>query len=240
MNAKTRFAMVAATAATLCQFAGATPRAAEASGANYLIAADRLDGMHVGAYYRYTSREVNDYDELSQDNIAFTMGYDLLDWFSIYGIVGTADAEIKNYEGDRDYSLIYGAGGWLNILDHDLLSNLSCETKFRISASAQVVWGSPDIAWKEECDYTDFYGALTFSIVNELIGNKSMWPEAIGVFAGPVWSKFDCDDFEQTGNKAGFGAGLDIYVTQRVGLSASYETYGSGDDAVNVSLNCRF
>lgn len=240
MNAKTRFAVAAAAAATLCQFAAATPRAAEASGSNYLIAAERLDGVHVGAYYRYTSREVNNYQELSQDNIAFSLGYDLLDWFSVYGIVGTADAEIDTYNSDRDYSLIYGVGGWLNILDHDLLSNLSCETKLRLSASAQMVWGSPDIAGIEECDYTDFYGALTLGIVNELLGNKDMWPDAIGVFAGPVWSIFDCDEFDQTGNKAGFGVGLDIFVTQRVGISASYETYGSGDDAVNVSISCRF
>lgn len=239
MNVKSITAIAAAAAAAMCTTVQATPRAAEASGADYLVSAENLEGLHVGGYYRYTSREVNNYLDLTQDNIAFTVGYDLLDWFSIYGIVGTGDAEIDNYTTDRDYAVIYGGGGWLNILDHDLMSNLSCETKFRVSASAQMVFGKPDINGVE-CKYHEFYGALTFSIINELIGNKNLFPDAIGVFAGPVWDVFDCDEYDTTGNDAGFAVGLDVYVTRRVGLSASYETYGSGDNAVNFSLDCRF
>lgn len=240
MNPRTRIVIAATAAAMLATFAGATPRAAEASGSNYIFASENLEGVHVGGYYRYTSRDVEYNRELSQDNIAFVVGLDLLDWFAIYGIVGTADAELDTYKGERDYAMLYGGGAWLSILDHDLLSNLSCETKFRISASAQMVWSSPDIGGIEKCDYSNFYGALTFSIVNELIGNKEMWPDALGVFAGPVWSIFDCDDYETEGDDAGFAVGLDIYVTRRVGLSASYETYGHGDNAVNFSLGCRF
>ncbi|MBR0056218.1 MAG: hypothetical protein IJP66_02715 [Kiritimatiellae bacterium] len=239
MNLNSRIAIAAAGAATLCLAAQATPRAAEASGADYLVSAEDLDGFHIGGYYRYTSREVNHAHDLSQDNIAFMLGYDILDWLSIYGVVGTSDAEIKDYDTDRDYDFLYGAGAWINILDHDLLSNLSCETKLRLSASSQITFSSPKVA-DQDCDYSDFYGALTLGIVNELIGNKNYWPDAIGVFFGPCWSRFDCDEFDQTGDKVGFAAGLDVYVTRRVGLSASYETYGSGDCAVNFSLNTRF
>lgn len=239
MNLKRTSFIVAAGAASLCLVAQATPRAAEASGADYLVSAEDLDGFHIGGYYRYTSREIDHTLELSQDNIAFMLGYDLLDWFSIYGIMGTADAEFSDYDADREYDFLYGGGAWVNILDHDLISNLSCETKVRLSASAQMVYSAPKYGGRE-IDYSDFYGSVTLGIVNELIGNKNIWPDAIGLFLGPCWSRFDCDDFEQTGNKTGFAFGLDIYVTRRVGLSASYETYGSGDDAVNFSLNCRF
>lgn len=239
MNLKTRIAVMAAATAALGNLAIASPRAAEASGSNYIVAADDLEGFHIGGYYRYTSREVNHGPELSQDNIAFIFGYDILDWMSIYGIAGTVDAELDLYKGERDYSFLYGAGTWINILDHDLVSNLSCETKIRMSASAQITFGSPEIAGKE-CDFYDFYGTFTVGIVNELLGSKDIWPDAIGIFAGPVVSRFDCDDYDQTGDKVGFGAGIDIFLARRVGLSASYETYGSGDDAINFSLNCRF
>ena len=59
MNLNSRIAIAAAGAATLCLAAQATPRAAEASGADYLVSAEDLDGFHIGGYYRYTSREVN-------------------------------------------------------------------------------------------------------------------------------------------------------------------------------------
>lgn len=239
MKLSVKFVAIAATAVAV-SVAHATPRATEASGADYLVAAENLDGFHLGAYYRYTSREVNHGPySLSQDNIAGILGLDILDWFSIYGIFGTADAQLDGYfNTDRDYSLIYGGGGWINILDHDLISNLSCETKVRLTASAQITFGKPEIAGIES-EYSDFYGAVTLGVVNELLGNKNMWPDAIGVFVGPVWSIFDCDEWETTGDEMGFAFGLDIYVTRRVGLSASYETYGHGDDAVNFSLNLR-
>ena len=243
MKLSVKFVAIAATAAAV-SVAHATPRAAEASGADYLVAAENLNGLHIGAYYRYTSREINHgVYSLSQDNIAGILGLDLLDWISVYGIFGTADAQLKNdfggYRSDRDYDLIYGGGGWINILDHDLISNLSCETRIRLTASAQITFGKPEIAGIESA-YSDFYGAVTLGVVNELLGNKNMWPDAIGVFVGPVWSIFDCDEWETTGDEMGFAFGLDLYITRRVGLSASYETYGSDDDAVNFSLNVRF
>lgn len=233
--------IAAAVAAFACGRAYASPRAAEASGADYLVSAEDLDGFHIGGYYRYTSREIDHgYNSLSQDAFAFILGYDVLGWASVYGIAGVTDAQLDRYDyGDHDYSFIYGAGAWVNILDHDLISNLSTETKIRLTATSQITFGAPEV-YGDECKYSDFYGAVTLGIVNELVGNKNLWPDALGVFVGPVWSVFDCDDLDTTGEEVGFAFGLDIYVTRRVGISLSYETYGSDDDAVNFSLNCRF
>ncbi len=241
---KSTLKFFAGAAAALLAVAGsayANPRAAEASGADYLAAAEDLDGFHIGSYYRYQARELSHgANNLSQDTIAFVLGYDVFKWFSIYGVVGTADAELERYDyGDRDYNMVYGVGAWLNILDHDLLSNLTCESKVRLTATAQCTFESPEING-EEYDATDLYGALTLGIVNELVGNKNIWPDAIGLFVGPVWSTLDSDDIDTTGDEMGFAFGLDLYVTRYVGLSFSYETYGHEDDAVNFSLNCRF
>lgn len=220
----------------------ASPRAAEASGGHYLVAADNLDGLHFGGYYRYSAKEVmaGGNDTLSQDAVAFTLGYDLLNWVSVYGILGTTDGQLDRYNnGEHGFSPMYGVGAWVNILDHDIISSLSCETRLRLTATAQFTASSPEINGKE-CDATDFYGALTLGIVNELTGNKNIWPDAIGIFFGPVWDSFDCDEYEPLGDEAGLAFGFDVYLSRRVALSASYETYGSEDDAVNFSINCRF
>lgn len=240
MKVTTKLLACLVAAVTVCTAVYASPRAAEASGADYLVAAEDLDGFHIGAFYRYTCREIDDFDNLSQDNIAFVLGYDLLRWASIYAFVGMGDAQldVRNY-GDHDFSAIYGFGGWVNILDHDLISALSCESRIRLSATAQYMMGSPEINGVE-ADFSEFYGALTLGIVNELYGKKDLWPDALGLFVGPVWSVYDSDDFEATGSEAGMAFGLDIYVTRRVGISASYETYGGEDNAINFSLNCRF
>ena len=218
----------------------ANPRAAEASGADFIVAADDLSGWHVGGFYRYQSREIDHgLYNLSRDAIAFHIGRDIFRWLSIYGFVGTVDSELENSFYDSDMAALYGGGAWFNIVDQDLLTSLSVETKLRVQACAQISAASPEFAG-QEYDYTETYATLTLSIVNEIVGNKHLWPDAIGIFFGPVYSDFDSDDLDTTGDDVGMIFGLDVYVSRNVSLSASYETYGDGDDAVNISLNCRF
>ncbi len=218
----------------------ANPRAAEASGADFLVAADDLSGWHVGGFYRYQSREIDHaMNNLSQDVFAFHVARDIFRWFSIYGFVGTVDCELEKSFSDIDWTATYGVGAWFNLLDQDLLTTLSVETKVRLQAAAQISWASPEI-YGEDCGYSERYATLTFSVINEIVGNKDLWPGAIGIFFGPAYSEMDCDDLKTTGDSIGLIFGLDVYLSRNVGLSVSYETYGSDDDAVNISVNCRF
>ena len=232
--------LIAALSLTAWQGAFAIPRAAEASGANYLAAAEDLAGWHIGGFYRYQSRSLDTPgDNLSQDNIAMTVGRDIFPWLAVYGLVGTTDTQRDLYGDDADYAFLWGGGAWVNLIDHDILATLSTETKLRVQAIGQVSFASPDING-ESCDYRDYYAALTISIVNEIIGNKNLWPDAVGLFFGPVFSDIHCDDFDTDGDTLGFGAGLDIYINRATSLSGSYETFGSDDDAVTFSLNFNF
>ena len=232
--------LIAAFSLTAWQSVLAVPRAAEASGANYLAAAEDLGGWHLGGFYRYQSRELdNPGDDLSQDNIAITVGHDIFPWLAVYALAGTTDTQCDFYGDDADYAFLYGFGAWVNLLDHDIIATLKTETKLRIQAIAQVSFASPDING-ESCDYTDYYGALTISFVNELVGNKNMWPEAVGFFFGPVYSDLHCDEIDTKSDTVGFGAGLDIYINRNVALSGAYETFGDSGNAVTFSLSVNF
>ena len=230
-------------AAILCANAGdalANPRAAEASGADFIVAADDLSGWHVGGFYRYQSREIDrGFDNLSRDAFAFHIGRDIFRWFSIYGFVGTVDCELEKSFYDSDMAVLYGGGAWFNIVDQDLLTSLAVETKMRVQACAQISTATPEMGGRE-LEYTETYATLTFSVINEIVGNKNLWPDAIGLLFGPVYSDLDSDDLDATGDDLGMIFGLDVYVSRNVSLSASYETYGDGDDAINISINCRF
>ena len=218
----------------------ANPRAAEASGADFIVAADDLSGWHVGGFYRYQSREIDHgYYNLSRDTFAFHIGRDIVRWFSIYGFVGTTDFDLERSFYDSDIAVTYGAGAWFNIIDQDLLTSTMLETKMRIQACAQISAATPEMGGRDY-DYTETYATLTFSVINEVVGNKNLWPDAIGLFFGPAYSDFDSDELDATGDRLGMIFGLDVYVARNVSLSASYETYGDGDDAINISVNCRF
>ena len=218
----------------------ANPRAAEASGTDFLVAADDLAGWHVGGFYRYQSREIShQLDNLSRDIFAFHVGRDIFRWFSVYGFVGTVDCELEESFMDSDIAITYGGGAWFNIIDQDLLTPLALETKMRIQACAQISGAKPEIGGNDY-EYTETYATLTFSLINEIVGNKNIWPNAIGLFFGPVYNDLESDDLDATGDKLGMIFGLDVYIARNVSLSASYETYGHGDDAINISVNCRF
>ena len=230
-------------AAIICANVGdalANPRAAEASGADFIVAADDLSGWHVGGFYRYDSREIDrGFYNLSRDAFAFHVGRDIFRWFSVYGFVGTVDCELEKSFYDSDIAILYGGGAWFNIVDQDLLTSLAVETKMRIQACAQISAATPEMGGRDY-EYTETYATLTFSVINELVGNKDLWPDAIGLFFGPVYCDLDSDDLDATGDNLGVIFGLDVYVSHNVSLSASYETYGDGDDAINISVNCRF
>ena len=223
--------------------ASASPRAAESSGAHYLLAAEDLGGWHLGGFYRYADREVNESasQSLTQNKFAMHLGHDILPWISIYGYLGSVTAKIEPSFGDNDPTLEYGGGLWANLLDHDLLGNLAVETRLRLQALAQVSAASPEINGMEN-DYVEFYGALTLSLVNELIGNKKYWPNAIGLYFGPVYNDISFDDedrVELTGATVGITGGLDIYLTRYTTLSLGYEAF-ENDKAFNTALNFRF
>ncbi len=219
----------------------ASPRAAEASGSHYLMAADNLDGWHLGGFYRYADREMDHgARSFKQNKFMMHIGRDLLPWVSIYGFLGSVTAEVEPGTGDNDPSLEYGAGIWANLLDHDLLNNLSLETRLRLQALFQVSAADPDVN-RYDLGYTEAYGSLTLSIVNELLGNKNYWPDAIGLFFGPVYNELfmDNDRIDMTGPEFGITAGLDFYISRNLTLSVGYEFLDS-DNAMNAALNFRF
>ena len=232
--------LIAAFSLTAWQSVLAVPRAAEASGANYLAAADDLGGWHLGGFYRYQACDLETPgDSFSQDNIALTIGHDIFPWLSVYALAGTTDAQRDLYGDDADYAFLYGFGAWVNLLDHDIIATLKTETKLRVQAIAQISFASPDIN-DESYDITDYYAALTFSFVNEIVANKNLFPEAVGLFFGPVYSNVHCGELDSKSDTVGFGGGLDIYINRNVALSGSYETFGDGGDAVTFSLNVNF
>jgi opacity protein-like surface antigen len=221
--------------------AGAVPRAAESSGAHYLVAAEPLARWHLGGFYRYHDREIKPDDDFVQNKAGVHVGYDLLPWLSVYGVIGASWAKIEPYPDEySDAAPEFGGGVWLNLLDHDIAGNLALETRLRIQAQAQVTHASLDNVYDNgDVSYTEFFSSLTVSVINELIGNKNYWPDAIGIFAGPVVNSLHSDEIDNKGGVVGITAGIDMYVTSGLTLSFAYEAY-EDDEAMNASLSFRF
>ncbi len=222
-----------------CLSVQATPRAAEASGAHYLLAAKDLGLWHLGGFYRYQDRDIGGGQTFTQNKAAMYLGHDLFSWMAVYGLIGSTRVKVEpGFDGSGDAAAEFGGGLWVNLLDHDILGDLTMESRLRLQAIGQISHCSPE-AEGEEISYTEFYSALTLSIITEVIGNKHYWPDAIGLFAGPVYNKLESDEIDDKGSTIGIAAGLDFYITHGVTLSLSYEAFET-DGAMNAALNFRF
>lgn len=219
--------------------AQAAPRAAEASGAHYLIAAQDLDYWHLGGFYRYQDRDAGAGRTFTQNKAAMYVGHDVLPWLAVYGLIGSTRVKLEpGFFGNSDAAAEYGGGLWVNLLDHDILGDLTMESRLRLQAIGQISRCSPEVEG-DDISYTEVYSALTLSIITEVIGNKHYWPDAIGLFAGPVYNRLESDEIDDEGSTIGIAAGLDFYITHGVTLSLSYEAFET-DGAMNAGLNFRF
>lgn len=219
----------------------AVPRAAESTGKYYLLAAQDLSAWHVGGTYRQLERNVDLFGldrKLKLSRAAFYVGVDVLPWVTVYGTIGSVDADLGSFPGDSDAGVAYGGGVWLNLLDHDLVQSLTLEHRLRVQALAQLTRGTPDYD-EVSLNYNEFHSALTLTLINEIDGNKQFWPEAVTLFAGPAYSYLNGSRFDTRNDDFGLVMGSDVLLSRRINLSVRYETYGNSDQAISGSLNVR-
>jgi len=69
-----------------------------------------------------------------------------------------------------------------------------------------------------------FSASLTFSIVNDLEGNKFYYPNSIALYAGPVLSDLQGSDFNEK-NVLGFAVGLEVFLTESISLDAGIKQF---------------
>jgi hypothetical protein len=210
---------------------------------DYLVAAQNLSPWYAGAFFRNHDRDITLDNGIrhrfNTDRAGGFVAFDITRWLTVYGMAACTWNNFDDVSHRQDTSTFYGAGLWFNILDHDLLDGLMLENRFRLDACAQFMMGDTEIVG-EDLSYVEFYGSLTASIVNEIVGDKSMWPEAIGVFFGPSVTSWDSSDFDADHEDLGFAVGLDVYLTRRTILSAAFEIYEKGENATGITLGTRF
>lgn len=218
--------------------AHAIPTSGESSGQYYLVEATDLNSWHAGAYGRSHERKLKDHGtkidmDLYRGDVF--VGYDVFSWFTLYGLAGYTDMEVKHLWNDSENAAEWGIGAWFNLLDHDAMDfNELCD-RFRIQAALQY-----SIISNDKLDYGELSGNITFGIVNEVRGSKEFWPENIAIYAGPCINSVNCDDYDQrSDNMVGVVVGLDMQLSKHVSFGASAEVYAD-DSAFGGVVSVRF
>lgn len=218
-------AMLAASASAVSQIP------ADGTIENYAIIATDMSGLHGGVQGRTGERTFSrknggmegTFDVMRVDAY---LGYDILRWLTVYGFVGIADLQSDDFFYDGDTTSTYGGGLWAALVDDDQLDIMSTFSRFRLNAGVEYAFtDSNDLSMGE------WEAFLTFELLNDMFLIHEMYPASIGLFAGPVYSAIDMEDFEQDDDdRWGLTVGLSLTFSRRVYLNGGVDIFP--DDAV--------
>jgi opacity protein-like surface antigen len=206
---------------------------------DYLITGRDLSKLSVGIYAAQSSRQITlDRSGLTEvmesDRVQAYLGYDFLDWLTVYAIGGANESTIKG--ADAGDSAELGLGFRVNLLNHFIREPVPAEDVIRMNMGVEYVQSSFDNGVASS-DWDELTVALTVALVNNTEGNKYYSPESIALYAGPIYSAITGDNFE-TKDNVGVIAGLEFYLTDTITLDFQAKRFE--EISVSGGVNFRF
>ena len=171
---------------------------------------------------------------LEAERVAGYIAYDLLRWLTVYGTIGSTDTTLgATSTGDSETE--WGGGVRVNLLNHDLEDPLLMENRILVYGTVEYTVTEAQFS-RQDVDYGDLEASLYVSIVNDIEGSKLYAPNAIGLFAGALYSQLSGD--LENEDDTGYSAGLAIYFSEKVAFEFAAEDVG--DSGYSAALHVRF
>lgn len=205
-------------------------------GKEYLVGVEDLSKWTAGLYYETVTRDVyyrySTASPMELDRTMLYVGYDFIPWITTYITAGSCDTEIDNTAPYRD-DLSYGFGMHFNLLDHDILDPTLFENSIRINAAWEYTMNNAD--FPNTGNWRELQLSLTLSIVNDIEGNSLYLPNAIAIYAKPILSDIQFGDMNEE-EKMGFGAGLEVFYSERVSFHFGMLSFGSNSATAGLHI----
>jgi opacity protein-like surface antigen len=206
----------------------------------YLIKGKDLSKFTMGIYAGQNKRKItwDDSDTtevMESDRLQGYLGYDVLDWVTVYAIAGVNESNTEGSDDDASEGE-FGLGCRVNLLNHFMRAPVPEEDIIRMNMGVEYLRSSFDNG-SDSSDWGELTVALTMALVNTIDGNKYFWPESIAIYAGPIYSNISGDDFD-TDDTAGVIGGLELYLTDTITLDLQAKYFK--ETSVFGGVNFRF
>lgn len=210
-------------------------------GREYLVNSNPLDhwsiGIFGGAGKRGIKPESGGEAKLDITRGMVYVGYDFLSWVTPFAALGITDSSISSLSSsDSSTKFAYGAGINFKLLNQEIMDPNLLIDVLRINADVYYN-GSETESLGKTVKWGEFSTSLTIGLINDTKANKQLFPESIGIYAGPIYSYYISSDFNAK-ETVGFLTGLDIFFTKRTSFDISLQMFD--ETSVNGSLNIRF
>ena len=201
-------------------------------GGEYMVGTQNLWPWSFSVLYESQKRDVTPLGRLQSQQYIGCVGFDPLRWLTVYAGAGSGTTKFSGLSNPED-NPTYLLGAHFNLLDHQVASPTMFEERIRINADLQYSVTRADSG----IDWSEFYGSLTVSIVNDVEGNKIFLPNSIALFVGPVFSDLESDVFDEE-STTGYTLGIEVFLSEKVSLGYALEELDGS--SYTVGLNVRF
>lgn len=205
---------------------------------NYAMPAKILTDFHGGLQGFMGDRtvECNGFaSEMKVKRLDAYLGYDVARWLSIYVLGGVMNVKNDDVGIEEETTFLYGAGLWAALIDDAQLDFLPTISRYRLNFGMEVSHSDPnDLSW------TQFDASLTFGLYNDSFLSQAMFPTAIGIFAGPIYTNIDMDGYKQDDdNHWGITLGGELRFADGVYVTGGVDVYND-DNVGYFQLGVRF
>lgn len=242
MSKSTWIAAAAVAAVMTSASFAVTPSSRDTDNLDFGLLEGDLSRWHLAVYGAGATRNLEDENgaivekDLTRFNVI--LGYDIARWITVYGLAGVADlSEDTEWSSDEDddSSTIWGVGLWANLIQSEQLPLMETITSYRLTSGLEYSFADFDAGSWSQVD-----GFLTFGLMNELRSSSRIFPEMIGVFAGPAFSYVDAEGYDSdSDNMFGLTVGLDLIFNRNVYAVGGADIFDD-DDVVYGMAGLRF
>jgi len=214
----------------------------------YLLMPHDLKRWHTALHFQNIQRAVTigtAKKNVKIRRLTVHLGFDILDWLTIYGAIGMNEfsAELATRDDRGSSEETWTAGVQLRLIEYYLLGGGELEDRLVVDINVRMidvtsVVNSRDVEW----DQTE--ATLRFGFVNEVDGGgRGFSPNEIMIWVGPVTSSID-GNFSigssseiQEQDDLGFAGGIDVRFNRHASLVWDAQLY---DEKITHDVGLKF
>ncbi|MFA5042500.1 MAG: hypothetical protein WC381_02475 [Kiritimatiellia bacterium] len=203
-----------------------------------LVTQQSLDNLSVGGVFESLKRDVK-YDnggktKLDAFNYYGYVGYDFLEWLTLFGTLGGCQAKSTELDARADAKVKWSAGLNLKLWHFDIYDPSWMAGRCSIRALgeySQYQSGNTDTT---RLEWQDLYASVTlnYEVFVARMDDIDKYPYSLLLYVGPAFSKVDGKretaaqnyDFSEAHN-LGIAAGVDLFASHNLSIGGQLQYY---------------
>src|ERR1035437_5404950 len=203
-----------------------------------LFTQQSLDNLSIGGVFEALKRDMQYANggktKLEAYNYYGYVGYDFLEWLTLFGTLGGCEAKSTEYDAMGNDKVKWSAGLNLKIWHFDIVDPSFLAGRCSIRAMGEYSQYQSDISDTTQLKWQDLYASVTlnYEVFVSRMDDTESYPYSLLLYVGPAFSKVDGKretptqsyDFSEVHN-LGIAAGADLFASHNLSIGGQLQYF---------------